>query len=566
MTEKVLVNPKSEFSVFVLVPFILYLLIYFALIFKGVYVRGDDFAYVESVVQSLASGRLITHDWLGPFNVFFTLTGVVAYSLTHHFYFSTYGILSIFSMTNFWLLIVWTHKRFNLIRSSWLALAIVTFPFYLHKSLDYHGCIPTLTCFLVALLCYENKRYGLMFIAIFLAVSTRQNSLFLFLLPTYSLCEMILLKKKMEWRIGIYMMVCFGALVLLRFQLGENWFHHGYHPLGRIMQHPLGIVRQFFVGIFLGIFFLSINSFFIGDRKALSLFRENLQHYFLPLVFTFIFSLIAFFSPAALVWFQTPLIGSLDHTGQLQWGLKILVLISFWFIDRQLLKLSPYLILGIGYVGISCLLGFFWDYYLSELALIAVWICLRVEPIDTEDKKPSRIFPIVLSVLFIVNFGYGYLYKVQLDKLILSNLVFEKLERHGRIAPQNMTGATFGFLGFKLCGLLAEENPNYEHDDFSCYVQANGVNIQSALPWKRHLPRLDRDQVTVLDSGFASIGFLNLPYRVVDFKNPEGLNICHEEFKVNEKTKSHSRPFPLNNNEWDAFIKKSREDFNMRKN
>ncbi len=545
-----------------LVSFGLYLLCYALLVAKGVFLHGDDFAYIESIVQTLARGHFYTHDFIGPYNIFFTATGVAAYLLSGNFYLSTYGVLACFASFNFMLLYIIFRNHFRPWHAAGFTMAVVTFPFYLHKSLDYHGCLPTQTCLLSALLSFSTGRYKIMYAAIFLAVATRQNSLFLFLLPLYAIWNGYRKEGKLPLKICGYLVVCLAALYFLKLNININWFNRNLHPFPENLTRLVLIVRQFGVGIFLGIFFLVISGVTVGGVAPLETLRTNFRCFKLPIALSAIFGLILYISPASLVWFQTPLIGSLDHKGLLQTILKITIFISFWFLDRRILKLDIYLFLGLAYVGISCLLGFYWDYYLAELAFIAIWIALLARREDLAINQNWPLVPIcIYAAVLLGNFGYAYLYKVLADKAVLTNIVFEKMERQHRISPERMTGATFGFLGFKVFRLVMEDNPNHEQDDFTCYIQGDGVVVESGLPWKLKEESLSTQNGEVLEFGIARIGFMNLPYRVVDHKNPQGRNVCHGEFKYDERTKGYSRPFPLNNTEWAAFIRIAKNQY-----
>ncbi|GEM_PF-1636682 len=567
-----------------LTSFACYLVLYACLVYRGIYVRGDDFAYLESVVETLARGRLYTHDFIGPYNIFFTLTGVGAYLATGNFYLSTLGVLAGFAVANFLLLFtLFRNAMPSRSAAAWTAVT-ATFPFYLHKSLDYHGCLPTLTCLLAALLAFQAGRRLIFFIAVGLAVSTRQNSIVLFTLPLYAAAESFLKHRtlgKADLRSLGYLAATLAALALVHQHMYINWYNRNLHVIPSHAAFGFKIARQFGVGGFLGIFFLSLANLAVGGGRPLILLRENLRRLALPLAASVVFALMAFGSSAALVWFQTPLIGSLDHGGRMQLLLKALVLASLWVMDRRLFRLNAYLMLMLGYVCISCLLGYFWDYYTAEMALIAVWITLRARP----ESLPSETAPFgnaasealepvqatlspktILAVALVLNLAYAYLYKVQMDKNALADLVFERLERQGAITPERMSGATFGYLGFKLFTLVSEDNPNREQDDFTCYVQADGAVVESGLPWKRELPRLPQPTpptgkaagATVLDSGSFAIGFLKLPYRVVDHGNPGGMDICHHPFRPDARTRAYSRRYPLDNDEWREFIRETR--------
>lgn len=550
-----------------------YILLYALLISKGVYVRGDDFAYLESVTGTLARGSLYTHDFIGPRNAFPTAIGAALYALTGNFYLSTLGALPIFACANFLLLYaIFRHRLPPWQAAAWTAFT-ATFPFYLHKSLDYHGTLPTLTCFLTALLAFRSGRHALFFLAAGLAISTRQNSLVLFTLPLFAWAEGFRKGGAIDRRPLYYLAATLAALGALHLHMNVNWFNRNLHVLPSDAVFALKIARQAGVGLFLGLFFLSLANLALGGQSPMALLRENLRRYAFPAGATGVFAVLAFASPAALVWFQTPLIGSFDHGGRLQTLLAICVIVSLWFLDRRLLRLNAYLLLGAAYVGISCLLGFFWDYYMAELALLAVWIVLlspTLLPASAPPAAPaadatagapppfSLPLKLILAAALAGNLAYAYLYKVQMDKNALSVIAFEGLERKGLLTPERMSGATFGYLGFKLFSLIAEDHPNHEQDDFTCYVQADGAVVESGLPWKGTL-RPPRDPAArVLDSGLHSIGFLRLPYRVVDYGNPGGNDICHRPFRPDPRTQSRSRRYPLDNAEWRRFIRESR--------
>ncbi len=542
-----------------LVAFGLYFFIYAVLIPKGIYLRGDDFAYIESVIQSLTQGRIVTHDFIGPYNAFFTFTGVMAYRLTGNFYLSTFGVLCIFAMINFFLFYCLFRVKLGEFSSAALTLLTVTFPFYLHKSVDYHGSLPTWTCFLTALLAFSMGRHLLLMIAIFLAVSTRQNSIVLFVLPVYSLVSGYRRKGRVQWALLFYLTLCLVALSIGKHFLQTNWFNRNLHVIPSDFNLALRILRQFGVGCFLSILFITVASFAVMGKQSLEPFKKNLRQAILPLGLSLLFLGLAFGSSAALVWFQTPLIGSLDHGGRLQWVLKIFILVSIWFFDRQLLNWNAIWLLGLAYLGISSMLGFFWDYYLAEIAILSLWIVLQSLPLNYLDwHSRSRLFNFAFVLIIFGHLGYAYLYKVQFDKQALVDVVFERLERQGKIYPDQMTGATFGFLGFKVFDLIVLDYPTHGFDDFTCYIQGNGVALESALPWQKRLVSSSDSQAKVLVTGTAKIGFIALPYRVVDHQNPEGRDICHGEFKYDERTSTHSRPYPLDNAEWANFINLAR--------
>jgi hypothetical protein len=148
---------------------------------------------------------------------------------------------------------------------------------------------------------------------------------------------------------------------------------------------------------------------------------------------------------------------------------------------------------------------------------------------------------------------YAYAYKINQDKASLAIRALEGLERQGRVSPAAMTNAPFGFLGFKLFPLLKEDYPGREVADFSCYVQAEGVVVESGLPWRDGFLAAPPEGAEILATGHARIGFRMLPYRVVDRKNPKGGTLCHRPFRYDARMRPGARPLPLDNAEWSRF-------------
>lgn len=531
-----------------LAAFAIYLALYQALCYHGTYTRGDDFAYMESVAETVARGRLFTHDFIGPHNAFLTAASSAVYLLTGNFYLATYGLLALFAAAVFILFYALFRDRFGPWPSAGWAMVTATFPLYLHKSLDYHGALPTLACFLGALFAYRSGRLGLFFLLATLAISDRQNGLVLFALPLFDSAMALRAGRKPDARVAIYLILSLLALAALRAAMNVNWFNANLHVLPASSKQAGLVARQIAVAQLLGAGFLSLAGIAVGGVRPLEALRANLSRPLLPLAASLALLLLAFGSRASLVWFQTPLIGSLDRGGRLQILLTGIVLAALWLLDRRRLKPDAYLFLGMAYLAISSLLGFMWDYYLAEPALLATWIALRDRPADA---RPLPFAPALCAAALALNVGYAYLYKVLMDKNALADVAFERLERKGSLTPERMTGATFGYMGFKLFTLIRDDNPHHEKDDFTCYVQGDGAVVESGLPWRRSL---QPSAYPALDSGTARIAFARVPWRVVDHGNPQGENACHEPFRGDPRARASSRPFPLGNAEWRQFI------------
>jgi hypothetical protein len=537
-----------------LAAFAAYLIVYQVLCYHGTYTRGDDFAYMESVVESLARGHLFTHDFIGPHNAFLTAASAAVYLLTANFYLATFGLLALFAAVNFCLFYAMFRACFGPWPSAGWSWVTATFPFYLHKSLDYHGALPTLTCFLGALFAFRAGRLALFCLLAALAVSNRQNSLVLFALPLYALADSMRRGAKPDLRPLAYLAVALLGLWSLGATMNVNWFNANLHVLPSDAAQAGLIARQIAIALFLGIGFLSAMNLAVGGGEPLELLRANLRKPILPVAACLAFTALAFGSHAALVWFQTPLIGSLDHGGRMQIVLALFTLASFWFSDRRLFRPDAYLFLAAAYAGISSLRGFMWDYYLAELALLALWIALARRPAHA---RPLRFAPAWLFAVLVAHGAYAYLYEVQMDKNALADIAFERLERKGALTPERMTGGTFGYMGFKVFTLVRDDHPGHEDDDYTCYVQGDGASVETGLPWRPSLRPLAPGTV-VLDSGVYRIGLVRVPWRMIDHGNPAGENVCHGPFRLDPRTRARSRRYPLDNAEWREFIGETR--------
>lgn len=148
-----------------------YCLIYLNLLPNFVILRSDDFGYVDSIIKTISNAVFSISDWIEPFNFFSTLTSASFYKITGNFYLSTYGLLFIFSVINFTLLLFIAQKAFNPLKGTVLTLFITTSLIYLDNSLDLTGVLPTWVLFTLSLLSWKYKYYLLFIIFSFFAIS-----------------------------------------------------------------------------------------------------------------------------------------------------------------------------------------------------------------------------------------------------------------------------------------------------------------------------------------------------------------------------------------------------------
>jgi hypothetical protein len=174
---------------FFILGLLIYICLYILLLPKFIIMRSDDWGYYESVILTIQNKTIITSDWLEPINAFFSLICWISYSLTNNFYFSTLGILLIFSVINFILFYLLLNEKLHQKNAAFGALLICTFPAYLNKSVDYIQTMPVITLFLLSLFFYKKKKWLAFFLVSFIAYSTRQSAIILLGLPIYYLLQ-----------------------------------------------------------------------------------------------------------------------------------------------------------------------------------------------------------------------------------------------------------------------------------------------------------------------------------------------------------------------------------------
>lgn len=538
-----------------------YAILYFSLIYRPGLVRMDDFGYLQSVIETLTEGRLRTHAWLEPYTA--TLSGLcaLAYLITGNFPLSTWGLQSLFVMAAFFLLFKLFRARLEPKASACLALLVATQPVYWHKCSEFAGNIFTLVFVLLAVMAYRRGNWVGFFVAAFLAFANRQNSLALLALPAFHFLWGGTLRSDgsatpIPGNRRILLSVCFAgffaAALVLHFHLNRTIAQSNGIYSGFDLEKGLAILRTHIIGAFAGLAFLSGFSLFTGDSADGNL-RANIRAPFLPSTLTVLFLLIPLSGSVQLLSFLTPLVGSLDRTFWLQRTLLFVIPALLWSLDfRQLRPDAPACLL-LAYLGLSGLKGFWYDFYLLDIAFAALFYRLTRE-------KPlvmGRLAMAAAALLISVHLAWAYGYKILGDKQMLSVAAFERLERAGKIRVEDMSGATFGYAGWKLFDHYVQWEQDANMVGFLCHLKLDRVDMETELPWRRSFKSGSRHDAPLLE-GRARIGFFDLRYRVVKGDVDPQAWYCAKPMPLD--TLEYGRKvYPLNEGEWSAYIASRRD-------
>lgn len=520
-------------------------------------VRSDDFGYLRSVVGTLRRGFPYTYDWLAPYGAAFSTACALLYRITGSFNLSTWGFQAACALAVFALLQQLLERRLAAWPASALTAAFACMPVFFAKAADFHGGPCTLALFLAALLAFETGRPWAFFLAAILAFSNRQSHIVLLLIPAWTF--LVPGQKSASFR-GMRMVAwtfAFGAAAIA-LHLAMN---RTYAMANAVFSNPgrsriLSVTLAALAGAYVSLLLLAIcNGAF---RPVTAALRANFRRPAVPIVLSAVLIALRFAWPPDLVLTDTPAFGHLSWplvNAILPW----LCLAGVWLADYGLVRPGPYAAAVAGFIAIAALRGLWWDYYFLEIAVLCLLIAADgPAPRDVPGTRLSRLSAPVwcaLAVLFAAETAYAYLLKIQTDKQALSVRVCERLDREGRARIDAMTGATFGWLGWKLFDhFIAHEGREFGRlEDFLGYVRRDRIRIDTQLPWRRAYKEPLPPNSVLLETGACRIGFAKVAYRVADWRGPDSaVPIMGRPMTLDAAFRAP--PFPLDDAEWRAFI------------
>ncbi len=547
---------SAPFAGFVaLAAFAIYAAAYFACVYQPGLIRMDDFGYLQGVVETIAAGHPVTNAWLGPYSATLSGMSALAFRATGDFILSTWGLQAVFVLGGAALLYRLFRARLTSAAAAGLALVTATQPGYWHKCSEFSGNVSTMYFAMAALLAYRNRSRDLawawFFPLVFLAFANRQNALALLALPAWHLVfDRSMARPQKAWLAAGLMAFAFAALLF------HSCMNHSFAQTyalysGWDFSKAGGILRTWIFGVAAALGFLSLFGLLtVADPVAR--IQANLRKPWIPFAATAVFWLPSAIGPLPMLSFLTPLVGSLDRTSALQWFLLIVIPCLFWTLDWKWIRFDAPACLVLGFVSISSLRGFWYDFYLLDVALAAFFLGLtRDTPL-----RPGRFSFLMGVVLLCAHGAWAYGYKILSDKQRISIAAYEHLERAGRLTPAEMTDGTFGYLGWKLFDQYWRHEKIMDLAGYLGYVRTGRAVLEAELPWRASFRRPELPGEEVLAEGRTRIGFFPARYRIRDLHDTASKALC-EPALVLDPANYRRRPFPLDNKEWSAYV----EDF-----
>lgn len=379
--------------------------------------RGDDFGYIEGVVETIRSGTWTPSDWLDPFNLLLPGISALLYAITDSLWVATSGLVIVLAGLNFVLLGRWL--RANGLRDRWAVWLVCLSPVVINKFVEYTGVSLGVTLTLGALLAWHYKRVGLFYVMLLLGVLNRQSIVALLVFPLWEIGQhwrKAELQPVRHW-IGVALVcVLVGSL---EFGLPENYARS-------LMRAQLGwsVARDFLpvwgfgllicLAIRTGWSWLSEGCGVLGEN-----FRANVARPFGSFALSLAAVVIVTWSGQVIRW---------EAPGVEAWGELLVVITVFggiWLGQLKDLGRTPVFWVVSVYLALVGLRSQWWDYYFIEPALVLV---LNLRSVSTSSRWWVKAPVVIGLTIYVGLFG-------RLLREVESNMVaYEIAERSGALS------------------------------------------------------------------------------------------------------------------------------------
>lgn len=430
----------------------------FALLPRGIVVLNDDFGYLKSVVETIQHHRPWTDDWLEPWSASLSSLSASLFLATHSFYSATSGLQAVLATVSCWtlcFLLKW--RGLPATAAAAVAIAVLSFPTFLWKTLEYTGMILYLPCFLLAILAAESRRWGLFFLVFAAALANRQSALTWLVLPAYAFLRAVIVaveQRDRKW-LGPAAVLIGGGTWFFVLVLTMNRTHAREIMTGDMLDrlNALTALKHFSAG---GLFFFlaaGLGAFFLqlfSPNQAFSC-RSRRGPAFWMILMIAVLALVVDERSLALREYAL-----LD--GRLGWlYIKLLVIISvtIWLSLQFRLRLE-FAVGAVGSLVLVCIRPDVYDYYLSEVVLFGF---LAVDSAPAEGETPNHNHPIrwrtfalraAIAAVAVFQLLFLFQFKLTLDRAWAVDSVYEHALRTDRRSPTELSGAPFGYLGWHL--------------------------------------------------------------------------------------------------------------------
>lgn len=525
---------------------------------------GDDFGYYESVIATIAEGRVMLSDWLNPFSVGLTIPAAVFTSATGDIWLGCMLTVGLFGL-------VGGAALFTLLGElgvSRSAAATATFgwmflPIWLSKWTHFESSVPATSLMITALWCLvRGSRPQISClradwpwllggaVATAWAISIRQNHVIL--IGAGAMVSWTTHLDRRGTRVVLWCLVPLMVFALLQFRLPKTYAME--HMLDwRLSQLTL---ESYLANFLRGLAFSAGAAFVMMALSIPATTKDWFRRRHGASVWVGGLTVLTILVSAAVVGKAGWIAPATDILLlQRLWPVSVgVVLIGAWlwpefafsnsrgnFINR-----STILILAaIGYLLLTAVWGY-WEYYYLETTLL-LWCSVLTK------ERPSVVhsalrFPLVISRLLVLGVlgGSWFGQRLALDEQSQRLQIFEQAFRQGIATPAESSGMHFGLSGWNLFQSYAERwgksrvgNPLGFWENRPTEVYFRWEPVESG--------RLAPEDVPLLQ-GQATVGFRPVAWTL--FRRA----VARPNSVADMSAPAH-RPVPLSRAEWDGYLR-----------
>lgn len=529
---------------------------------RGTVAVSDDFGYLDTAARSIALGHPVTSDWLEPNSVLIGVLALVAFALTKSFYFSTFGILCLFSIANLFLLarLLRVISSRSLSHCLLVSCVFLSLPIFFSKLVDFTGFSAYIFFFILSLIFFERRNPFATAVSILAAFCLRESAVCLLILfPFLAVSEVS--NRRIAWSRAVATSLS-GAMLLVAMFVVKKYANITYaqRHVTFILFHGLDhwnalSILAFSVSLFAAAY--AIYSLLFSDFKLKTF---SLRSLLFLLICAIIWSLgwlarypsfVLWEAPglAAVPWLAFAL-SLTSFIGVVLFGMMKIDLISAY---------KPVLVLALANCIVLAIAGRIWDYYVFEILLCALLLSVRPSLSSLQPKKEYALFAL-FGIYAILVSRYAVFLGIAKETARHNIIIYERLFRDG-YSPTAFENMPFGYSGWKLF-------PYYTRNEglrfqglarFLCYRDSSSLSIV------RDLDNHDQDV-----RGGRVVGRYRLAswwnperpkhYMVISRKGPKSPydgEYC-KAYIYAKLASNSSAEFPLSDPEWAAYIRRIR--------
>ena len=553
----------------------------------AVVVCDDDFSYLRSVAETIRRGRPWTDDWLNPWAAASSCLSAIIFKLTGSFRLAIHATLVLAASATFLGMATFIrNQKFDPFLAIGTTAMVLASPVVFFMSLMYTS-VPVYTACLWFCLWMSCKRQWLAFFVFWIVgVCSRQSAIVWLALPaTLCLQEMWLHRSVFPRRVTFVLPLATGCLGLLAF-IGIKALMNPTTGQAVVIQTLKSgfIARDALVPLGAGILALTagygISCLLSYFRGGASVTRHAHPGGNLPRLAGLVLAGIV--GACAGMWVQKNL--SFTHWSQIMDNRDPLMILVGCLAGCGI-ALHPvrprwhYFVPALGVIALLCLYSGTFDYYFTEVFCYGLVSGLRPPALAPDAVlQPSRIRragALLVAAIMTICLGRTCLcLKIQQDYALATIQIHEAALRRGILKPHQIGFTTFGYLGWQwepyyrmtqgyrstkdLANFRVWKEPWHGNHGTGMVIQyprflASSRLAKNLLPMKN--PRSFKGKPDVVDLIDSHARFLWIFDNKIVLKRggsqPQDRSMIPVDY-----TKYHREPFPLDDAEWDSYIRR----------